>query len=93
MPSLLDAWLADPSGEIVGAVLDGTLVAFARRAWLRSGHAWFEGIRTDPAARGRGAEDLRRLMQAIHRQYAGRHIETMVPKTADREAPTAPGSA
>jgi ribosomal protein S18 acetylase RimI-like enzyme len=54
VPELLDEWLADSGGEVIGAVLDGRLVGFARRTWLAPGLAWFEGIRTDPAYRGRG---------------------------------------
>ena len=54
VPELLDEWFADADGEVVGAVLDGRLVGFARRTWLAPRLAWFEGIRTDPASRGRG---------------------------------------
>ena len=54
MPALLDEWLADADGEVVGAVIDNELVGFARRTWLAPDMAWFEGIRTDPAYRGRG---------------------------------------
>jgi len=55
VPDALDAWLADDDGEAIGAVLDGRLIGFARRTWILPGHAWFEGIRSDPAARGCGA--------------------------------------
>jgi len=54
VPAALDEWLTDPSGDAVGAILDGCLAGFARRTWLAPGLAWFEGIRTDPAYRGRG---------------------------------------
>lgn len=54
VPGLLDDWFADADGEVVGAVLDGGLVGFARRTWLAPRLAWLEGIRTDPAYRGRG---------------------------------------
>ena len=54
VPELLDEWFADADGEIVGAVLDDRVVGFARRTWLAPRLAWFEGIRTDPAYRGRG---------------------------------------
>ncbi len=54
VPELLDEWFADADGEVVGALLDGGLVGFARRTWLAPGLAWFEGIRTDPGCRGRG---------------------------------------
>ncbi|MBU0596364.1 hypothetical protein KJ567_06745, partial [Candidatus Bipolaricaulota bacterium] len=39
VPSHFDAWLADSEGEVVGAEFDGTLIAFARRTWIYSGHA------------------------------------------------------
>ena len=55
VPEQFGEWLADGDGEVIGAELDGLLIAFARRTWLVPGHAWFEGIRTDPAFRGRGA--------------------------------------
>ncbi|GAG00421.1 unnamed protein product, partial [marine sediment metagenome] len=54
VPELLDEWLGDTEGEVIGAVLDGELVGFARRTWLAPGLAWLEGMRTDPAYRGRG---------------------------------------
>jgi ribosomal protein S18 acetylase RimI-like enzyme len=54
VPGLLDDWFADADGEVVGAVLDGGLVGFARRTWLAPRLAWLEGIRTDPDYRGRG---------------------------------------
>ena len=54
VPELLDEWLADAAGEVVGAVIDDELVGFARRTWLAPGLAWFEGIRTDKVYRGRG---------------------------------------
>lgn len=54
VPELLDEWLADAEGDVICAVLDGRVVGFARRTWLAPGLAWFEGIRTDPAHRGRG---------------------------------------
>jgi ribosomal protein S18 acetylase RimI-like enzyme len=54
VPELLDEWLADAAGEVVGAVIEDELVGFARRTWLAPGLAWFEGIRTDPAYRARG---------------------------------------
>ena len=54
IPELLEEWLSDAAGEVVGAVINDRLVGFARRTWLAPGLAWFEGIRTDAAYRGRG---------------------------------------
>ncbi len=55
VPSRFDEWIGSENGEAVAAVLDGTLIGFARRTWILPGHAWFEGIRSDPAHRGTGA--------------------------------------
>jgi GNAT superfamily N-acetyltransferase len=55
VPSVIDDWLAARDGELVVALLEGQLVAFAHLAWLLPGYAWFEGVRTDPAYRNKGA--------------------------------------
>ena len=55
VPELLESWYADTAGELVVAVIDDTVIAFAHRTWVLPGIAWFEGIRTDPAHQGRGA--------------------------------------
>jgi GNAT superfamily N-acetyltransferase len=54
VPQVFDRWIDDPETEFVVAELDGVVVAFARRGWLFPGYAWLQGIRTDPAYRGRG---------------------------------------
>ena len=56
--SVFDDWLADKSGEVIVALLDGKLIGFARRTYLLPGYAWFEGIRTDPAYSNTGAACL-----------------------------------
>jgi len=55
VPDALDSWFGTEEGEAVAAILDGRLIGFARRAWILPGHAWFEALRSDPAARGCGA--------------------------------------
>jgi len=55
VPELLDDWFGDSSGELVVATIDRAVIAFAHRTWLCPGIAWFEGIRTDPEFRGKGA--------------------------------------
>jgi len=55
VPSVLDEWLADDTCELAVTERDGIVIAFARRSWLMPGYAWFQGIRSDPAYRGRGA--------------------------------------
>ncbi len=61
VPDVIDEWLTDENAELVVALRGGQVVAFARYVWLLPGHgpaqpgyAWFEGIRTDPAAQNRG---------------------------------------
>ncbi len=55
VPTVLDEWLAGTQGELLVAVLDGTVAAFSYRTWLADHHAWLQGIRTDTALRGRGS--------------------------------------
>lgn len=55
VPSVLDEWLAGENGELLVAVLEGSVAAFSYRTWLAEGHAWLQGIRADTAMRGRGA--------------------------------------
>jgi GNAT superfamily N-acetyltransferase len=55
IPGVLDEWLDDEAGEMTVACLDERPIAFAFQSWLYPGYAWIQGIRTDPAFRGRGA--------------------------------------
>jgi GNAT superfamily N-acetyltransferase len=55
VPDAFANWMADPAGEVVVAVFDNVVIAFAYRTWLFPGYAWLQGIRADPAFRGRGA--------------------------------------
>lgn len=54
VPHVLDEWLSGRTGELLVAVLDGTVAAFSYLTWLADGHAWLQGIRADTALRGRG---------------------------------------
>ncbi|MBN1859617.1 GNAT family N-acetyltransferase [Candidatus Bipolaricaulota bacterium] len=61
IPDVVDAWIADPSGELAVAVETGQsggtdlVVGFARCSRLAPHYAWLEGARTDPGHRNRGA--------------------------------------
>ncbi len=55
VPNAIDSWFGSEEGEAVAAVLDGRLIGFGRRTWILPRHAWFEALRSDPAARGVGA--------------------------------------
>lgn len=85
VPEEIDAWLQDKSGEAVAAVLDGRIIGFARRTWLCPGHAWFEGLRTDPAYAGRGAarEMTRHLIDSARHAGAKKiHLSTHIGNKA-----------
>jgi len=85
VPEQFTEWLADRDGEVIGAELDGVLIAFARRTWLHPGHAWFEGIRTDPAFRGRGAGRTitKYLIESARRAGAEKiHLSTYIENEA-----------
>lgn len=58
VPEVFDDWVADPRGEF-SLVFDGEqLVAFGKLTELREGEWWLEGLRVDPAHRGRGIARL-----------------------------------
>jgi len=52
VPHVLDGWLLD-EGFVV-AELDGQVTGFAKMTLLSPGEVWLEGLRVDPAQRGRG---------------------------------------
>jgi ribosomal protein S18 acetylase RimI-like enzyme len=55
IPLVVDRWLAARGSELIVALLDGELVAFAHLQWFAPDYVWMEGIRTDPARRNLGA--------------------------------------
>ena len=55
VPDLLESWYADSRGELAVATWESHVIAFAHRTWITPDIAWLEGIRTDPAHRGKGA--------------------------------------
>ncbi len=72
VPEVLDAWLADENGEVIVAIDDGVLISFARRTYLLPGYAWFQGARTDPLYRNRGASQKisRYFLEAVRSEGA-----------------------
>ena len=52
IPLVLESWLAE--GGLVVAELDGRVVGFAKMTLLSPGEVWLEGLRVDPAHRGKG---------------------------------------
>lgn len=52
VPLVLDRWLAQ--GGLVVAELDGAVAGFAKMTLLAPGEVWLEGLRVDPAHRGKG---------------------------------------
>jgi len=49
-----DAWLADERGALLVAVLDGRPVGVVDVRLMSADTGWLEGLRVDPACRGRG---------------------------------------
>lgn len=87
VPELLDGWFADREGELVVAMLEDQVIAFAHRTWLCPEIAWFEGIRTDPAFQGRGAgRAITEYLIRSARNAGATHIElsTYVDNEASR---------
>lgn len=65
VPAVFDDWLADVTGEFT-VVYDGErLAAFGKLTELGPGEWWWEGMRVDPAYRGRG------LARALHNYAVG----------------------
>jgi GNAT superfamily N-acetyltransferase len=54
IPQVWDAWLADPSGQLLVAVLDERPVALVHMQMVSPDESWLEGMRVDPGARGHG---------------------------------------
>jgi GNAT superfamily N-acetyltransferase len=55
VPAVADQWLADESGLLAMAELEGEVIGFARISWPLPGFAWMEGMRTEPGKENRGA--------------------------------------
>lgn len=53
VPYILDDWIADSSGIIFSAVYHGNAVGMIRLSRLSDTQWWLEGLRVDPAIRGR----------------------------------------
>jgi len=66
---VFDDWLADPKGQFVAAVLDGQVTAIGKLTDLGDGELWLEGLRVDPAHRGKGIGDAlhHHQLEAAHR--------------------------
>lgn len=52
--TVIEEWLADSTGAVIVADLDGTVAGYGHRVQLLPGYLWLEGLRVDPAFRGRG---------------------------------------
>ncbi len=54
IPQVWDAWLADPSGRLLVAVLNDRPVALVHMRLVSPDECWLQGMRVDPSARGQG---------------------------------------
>lgn len=75
LPSVWDDWVADPSGQLVVAELDGEPIATARIVNLGCGEFWLEGLRVAEPYRMRGvASQIKRYLLNYWEDHAGRSI-------------------
>jgi ribosomal protein S18 acetylase RimI-like enzyme len=54
VPNVIDKWLQGSEGVLWVATDDGVVAGFSRMAFLSGNRCWMEGIRVDPAYRGKG---------------------------------------
>lgn len=54
IPEVWDSWLADPRGQLLVAELAGVPVGLQHTSYPAPDEAWFQGLRVDPAFRGKG---------------------------------------
>lgn len=66
-----DKWLADPSGRIFVAVVDGLPVAMERVVLMSEREAWWEGLRVDPRYRGQALVGVLQPYRERYLQEAG----------------------
>jgi GNAT superfamily N-acetyltransferase len=67
-----DQWMAEPSGQILVAVLEDQPVAITRVVQLSKHEGWWEALRVDPKYRGRGL--VRHLDPAIEHYFRAKGI-------------------
>lgn len=72
VPEVLHDWLSDSNGELVVAIDDGMIISFAHRSYLLEGYAWFQGARTDPLYRNKGASQkiFHHFLDAVREEKA-----------------------
>jgi GNAT superfamily N-acetyltransferase len=54
LPSVWHTWLADSSGMLMAATIEGRVVGFQHAGLQPDGSGWLEGIRVDPECQGHG---------------------------------------
>lgn len=54
IPDVWDAWLSDPAGQLLVALIAGRPVGIVHTVMLNATDAWQEGMRVDPAYRQQG---------------------------------------
>lgn len=54
VPMVLDKWMKADTGILWVAEDDGLIAGFSRMTFLNNNRCWMEGIRVDPAQRGKG---------------------------------------
>lgn len=54
IPSVLDKWMKSDTGVLWVAESEGVVAGFSKMTFLSNNRCWMEGIRVDPAHRGKG---------------------------------------
>ena len=68
MPLVWDRWLAEKSGALLTATVDGRAVGTSKVSLLAPGEVWLEGLRLHPDFHGRGLS--KRIHRATFREAA-----------------------
>lgn len=85
IPDVWDSWLNDAGGVLLVGVFDERPVAIAKITALLPGEDWFEGLRVDPAFRGRGfARAMLQRCAELSRERGARTLRYMT----DEDNPT-----
>jgi GNAT superfamily N-acetyltransferase len=80
-----DEWIADPRGSMIVGEVDGRVIGLDMMSVPRPGEGWFQGLRIDPAYRGRGY--ARRFEQYQLAEARRRGLHTVRFLTAEDNTP------
>ena len=89
-----DAWLADAARHVRRGDVGGQVMAVDKLTFLSDDEAFFEGLRIDPAYRGRGyAARFEEYMLAEAARQGARVVRLLTASTTRRSIRTPPATA